>query len=272
MAGAIHITPLGEGVERVEARALRDPFAPHRHDRYVVGITVEGTQEFTYRGGVRRAVPQEAFVLHPDERHDGRPGTDDAYGYRAVYLAPSLVADALGARSLPFIKTPVMRDCGLLQAVAACVSEGDPGELQVTERLCALTEAMARLAGQPVPPSTGDPAAMDRVREDLDGALEGGVTMAALERTHGIDRYGLARQFRRRFGVSPHRYLVLRRLDRAKGMIGAGSGLAETAALCGFADQSHMTRHFRQAFGVPPGRWRALVRGGAAPDRMLEDR
>lgn len=259
MAAAINITPLGEGVERVDARSLREPFAPHRHDRYVVGITVQGMQEFTYRGGVRRAVPWEAFVLHPDERHDGRPGTEDAYSYRAIYLAPSLVADVLGSGSLPFIKTPVVRDEGLLRAIGDLLSDGEDGDLGAVAHLCAVADALARLAGRPAQATVYDPSAMDRVRDDIEAALRDGVTMAALEGTHGIDRYALARQFRRRFGVSPHRYLVLRRLDCAKAMISAGNALAETAASCGFADQSHMTRHFRKAFGLPPGRWRALT-------------
>ena len=84
--------------------------------------------------------------------------------------------------------------------------------------------------------------------------------MSALEQTHGMDRFTLARQFRSVFGVSPHRFLTLRRLDVAKRSILGGRSLAEAALSAGFADQSHMTRRFRQAYGLSPGRWRKLLR------------
>jgi len=61
------------------------------------------------------------------------------------------------------------------------------------------------------------------------------------------------------FGTSPHRYLIMRRLQKCKDMMRAGTSLAETAFACGFADQAHFTRHFKNAFGMPPGRWLNLV-------------
>ena len=38
--------------------------------------------------------------------------------------------------------------------------------------------------------------------------------------------------------------------------MGIREPLAEIAAACGFADQSHFSRVFTQHLGLPPGRWR----------------
>jgi AraC-like DNA-binding protein len=51
----------------------------------------------------------------------------------------------------------------------------------------------------------------------------------------------------------------MRRLDRARAFIRAGTPLVDAALRCGFADQSHMTRQFRQAYGLSPGRFAALA-------------
>ena len=75
-----------------------------------------------------------------------------------------------------------------------------------------------------------------------------------------MDRYQLARHFRRVMGTSPHRYLVMRRLDRARRELQAGAGLADAAVAAGFSDQAHFTRHFRKTYGMTPGRWVALSR------------
>ena len=69
----------------------------------------------------------------------------------------------------------------------------------------------------------------------------------------------MARGFRARFGTSPYRYLIGRRLERVKAEIARGCPLAECAYAAGFADQSHMTRHFKARFGLTPGRYAALL-------------
>jgi AraC family transcriptional regulator len=56
-----------------------------------------------------------------------------------------------------------------------------------------------------------------------------------------------------RVGVTPHRYVVHLRLQRAIELMRDGqSGLAEIAACTGFADQSHLSRWVRRARGVSP--------------------
>lgn len=97
-----------------------------------------------------------------------------------------------------------------------------------------------------------------RIREHLQAALPGRVRLSDLEAEHRFDRHALSRLFRRAFGVSPHRFTVLRRLELARRRIREGASLAEAALDAGFADQSHMTRHFRRAYGLAPGVWRRL--------------
>ncbi len=73
-----------------------------------------------------------------------------------------------------------------------------------------------------------------------------------------MDRFRLIRHFRARFGTTPYRYLMMRRLQKARALMMIGQPLAGIAAETGFADQSHFNRHFRQTYGVSPGRWAEL--------------
>ena len=54
-------------------------------------------------------------------------------------------------------------------------------------------------------------------------------------------------------GLTPHAYQLQRRVALARRLIAQGLPLAEVAAACGFADQSHMTRQFVRKYGVSPG-------------------
>jgi AraC-like DNA-binding protein len=113
-----------------------------------------------------------------------------------------------------------------------------------------------------------DRRAVERARHYLAAHLSRVVASEELEAVTGLDRFALARQFRRAFGTSPHRYWLMRRLHRARLGIEAGETLVDVALASGFADQSHLTRHFKKTYGIPPGRWASLVatgRGSAMP-------
>jgi len=73
----------------------------------------------------------------------------------------------------------------------------------------------------------------------------------------GMSRGHLIRAFRNTTGVPPHRWLIMRRVERAKELLELGDmPIVEIALECGFADQSHLTRVFTGAIGISPGAWR----------------
>jgi AraC-like DNA-binding protein len=249
-------------MERAEVRLRSRGFAPHRHDTYAIGITTAGVQVFRYRGSRHVCLPGQVHVLHPDELHDGGPGTDAGFAYRILHIEPELVRDALGGGPLPFVPQPV-HDSAPARDDVARILDGldDPvGDLARSEAAEAAARLLLALSGRPGPGGAIDTAAVARVREHL-AAHPGEQTDAAqLEHIAGLDRYTLARQFRRAYGTSPDRYRTLRRLALVRAAIQAGVPLARAAADAGFADQSHMTRQFVRAYGMTPGRWARLSR------------
>ncbi len=67
----------------------------------------------------------------------------------------------------------------------------------------------------------------------------------------------LARGFKTALGVSPHRWVLNRRIALAQRLMYEGAmPLSEVAASCGFADQSHLTRVFARKVGSSPTAWR----------------
>nr|WP_246541703.1 AraC family transcriptional regulator [Roseibium polysiphoniae] len=104
-----------------------------------------------------------------------------------------------------------------------------------------------------------DQKATNLAREYLDENLDRIVDSEQLEQVTGLDRYSLARQFRKAFGTSPYRYLTMRRLDRVRADIAAGVTLVDAAMRQGFSDQSHMTRRFKASYGISPGHWQRLL-------------
>ena len=91
--------------------------------------------------------------------------------------------------------------------------------------------------------------------------LNGEVTLEVLAQECGLSRSHFARAFKKATGLPPHRWLLDRRIERARELLlNSPLPIADVADLCGFADQSHFTRVFTNALGVSPGEWRRLRR------------
>jgi len=255
------------GLERLEARFHGHAYDPHRHETYAIGITRDGAQGFRYRGEAQVSRAGQIMVLHPDEQHDGHAVVPDGFSYRMIYVDPALIGKALdqagnSARTLPFVAEAVSQDrtmAALLdEAFADFPGKFDP--LAGDALLAGLADALARRARVAARRAAGTPhRALLRVRDFLDAEFARPIDSADLERVADLDRFNLARAFRKSFGTAPHRYLVARRVTEARSLIAASTPLAEVAGACGFTDQSHLNRHFKAHFGMTPGRYARLV-------------
>ena len=111
----------------------------------------------------------------------------------------------------------------------------------------------------PAPQARGGlpPGAMRRVREYVDVHLGESMDLAELAAVAGLSVFHFARQFKQSAGVTPHHYLVQRRVERAQDMLARTDlALSEIAVAAGFSDQSHLARHFRQMLGTTPREFR----------------
>lgn len=264
-------------LDRVEACFAGAAFAPHRHDTYAIGITLMGVQRFDYRGATRNSLPGGLVILHPDELHDGRAGDAGGFRYRTAYVAPADIRTVLEDRSLPFVEGGVSASPHLRRAVLALLADFDRplAGLELQDALYDLATALERAAGRADAAVIANRAAAAWARDFIEAHLDAHFSLADLEAATGHSRWQLSRDFRSMFGTSPYRYLVLRRLDRARGMMFAGRSIVEAALGSGFADQSHLSRMFKRAFGLTPDVWRHALRplhDRSRPGRMTKPR
>jgi AraC family transcriptional regulator len=101
-------------------------------------------------------------------------------------------------------------------------------------------------------------AVVDYIEDHLDA----GPTLEQLAAVARLSAYHFARQFKAATGLPPHQYVILRRVERARQLLQAGTdlSLAEVAADAGFSDQSQFSYHFKRMVGVTPGQFRTPAR------------
>lgn len=96
-----------------------------------------------------------------------------------------------------------------------------------------------------------------RFLELLEQHLDGDLKLSRLAQECGLSVSHFARSFKKSFGTSVHRYLILKRVEFAKTLLRHSSApLPEIALQTGFSDQAAFSRTFRAIVGTTAGRWR----------------
>lgn len=100
------------------------------------------------------------------------------------------------------------------------------------------------------------PWQLRRVKDFINANLDGDFSLSDLAAECGLSTGCFFRAFRKSMGTPPHRWLLERRIAKARHLLLEGAlSIAEVAVACGFVDQSHLTRVFTKSVGQPPGAW-----------------
>ncbi|WBV41565.1 helix-turn-helix domain-containing protein [Pseudoroseomonas cervicalis] len=106
-------------------------------------------------------------------------------------------------------------------------------------------------------PATLAPWQAVKVLRHIEAHLAEALSVAQLAALVGLSAGYFSRAFRASQSLSPHAFILQRRLARAQLLMLASSrGLSDIALECGFCDQPHLTRRFRHALGMSPAAWR----------------
>jgi AraC-like DNA-binding protein len=235
------------------------------HDQYGIGVVRQGAQKSRSGRGMVEAGAGDTITCNPSEIHDGLPIGDSGRAWTMLYFEPWLIADIAadiregkgGSWEFELPRLRSRRIAGRFDGLFAALTR-DGGEARGAEELllCLVAELMRH--GRDIAFSTApDAVAAARARIDDDPAAP--VTLTDLASEAGLSRFQLVRGFARTFGLTPHAYLMQRRIHRARRLIAWGDSLAAAAAAAGFSDQSHMTRLFVRYYGFPPGAYARAV-------------
>jgi AraC family transcriptional regulator len=99
--------------------------------------------------------------------------------------------------------------------------------------------------------------------EYVDAHLDQPLTVRQLSREIGASGSHLRAWFKAATGVTVHRYVLRKRVERARNLLAEGKlSMSEVALAAGFSHQSHMARWMQRECGFTPGRARKLFYSG----------
>ena len=158
---------------------------------------------------------------------------------------------------------------GSIRVAREDLAAGAGGRLAAESLANLLAVHLIRHVLAPRQPARGPDGALSRGRlravvDYVEGHLDAAPTLEQMAAVARLSPYHFARQFKAATGLPPHRYVITRRVERARELLQAGTelSLAEVAAHVGFSDQSQLCHHFKRLVCVTPGRFRMPARIG----------
>ena len=266
MASLVHTAePHRSNLPGLEAMTLSSNhhFPRHSHDQFGLGIVRFGVHRSWSAVGQVEAVAGDVILCNPGEIHDGTTIDGQVRGWQIAYVDPSLMNRA--------VEEEIRGELEIVRAVAqdrllwshvlrlfASLTQAAPDPLELEENLLhAIAGILQRHASRRPRRDNSPSPSVAIALQRLDAAIDQSVSIRELATLAGVSRFQLLRAFRSETGITPHAYLMQRRVSAARRLLAAGEMPAQAAAAAGFADQSHMTRAFVRYVGVTPARYQA---------------
>lgn len=104
-----------------------------------------------------------------------------------------------------------------------------------------------------------DNARLARAADYIAAHCREGVTLDAICAAADLSPSYLIRAFNARYGMTPHAFLIDRRVQYGRTELRRGRPIADVALDAGFADQAHFQRAFRRIAAATPGQYRSAT-------------
>jgi AraC family transcriptional regulator len=192
---------------------------------------------------------------------------DDFNNHVSVYLEPTLFTQMEEALALhhafdllrqeQVIQDPLLLQLGLALQAEIKNSSARFSAVYVQELAHAFAaHLLRRYAGWEPHNASLDRSlssvSMRQVTDYIHDHLSEPLTLPALAGLVGLSPYYFARRFKQTTGLSPHQYILAKRIEQTKHLLLRGESLAQITERLGFADQSHLSRSFKRITGLSP--------------------
>ncbi|MET0261354.1 MAG: AraC family transcriptional regulator [Rariglobus sp.] len=218
----------------------------------------EGEFQGKRRGAIERVTAGEAIFVAPGQWHRYRPSPRTGWTEWWVELEGPVLGRLTEAGLLPTYATVNRQlDPAATSELIASLHRSLRDEASAVEVAAVSLKLLGLFTAQNQPAEAALVRAVRRAERLLSERLAQPLNMPALAQELGVGYAGFRREFKRRTGLAPARYLQRLRLDHAQRLIGAGPcTLDSVAEQLGFSSAFHLSAAFKAQFGVAPTYWR----------------
>lgn len=234
-------------------------FKSHLHDGYVLWLNSESGEKYSLKGSSDILQPGSISIIEPETVHSNSPCCIERRHLRSFYFSEEFVRSLnlklLGSENSPSPFRNNLLENKQLWRNLSCLHHkllGPGAKLETQEAVLSVLSGLYRHADDRVVRPGSEDRRVAMVIDYLHAHIDRNLSLAELADLAGCTEFHLIRIFRSHKGMTPHAFFIQLRLEKARALIAAKASIADTAALCGFSDQSHLTRLFKNRYGLTP--------------------
>ena len=253
----------------IEARSIADGrevcYTRHAHEHFSIGAITAGCSTYLHEKSAFEVSAGTVVLMNPHDVHACNPIDDQPWSYLMLYVESPWLTDL--QHQLGFSQDSAFRRFSTTHTRDTQLFAGlqdlyeilvDPQQDMLCKHSAAVeffTDVQQRL--NPIDPPLREPnfkleRAADYIRDNCTQMLKLEDICAAAQLSPSY----LIRAFKQHYGMTPHAFLVNRRIQFARDQLRSGKLIADVALEAGFADQAHFQRAFKQHLAATPGQYR----------------
>ncbi|WP_219273079.1 MULTISPECIES: helix-turn-helix domain-containing protein [Pseudomonas] len=253
----------------IEARTIADGrkvcYTRHAHEHFSIGAITSGQSLYIHGASTLKISTGTVVLMNPGDVHACNPIDDLPWSYHMLYIDTAWLTDL--QHQLGFSKdqdfrpftathtTDIALYIGLNELYEVLVDNHAEHLHKQSAVVSFFTDVQQRLNPSTTPVREVNhklERAADYIREHCTEALKLEDICQAAELSPSY----LIRAFKQYYGMTPHAFLVNRRIQFARTQLRSGQLIADVALAAGFSDQAHFQRTFKQHLAATPGQYR----------------
>lgn len=276
-AAAIHVKSASapkfwrsDALPFIEARSIDDGrelcYAKHSHETFSIGAVTGGRSVYLNRHAREWIGAGAVVMMNPDDVHACNPIADERWSYRMLHVDVAWLTGLqheLGfsenrefcAFSQIMTLDPALFDG--LNRLCAILVDADADTLRKQSAAITFFSEVQRKLNPASLPDRDASRQLTRAAEFIAENCTRSLTLEDICEVAELSASHLIRAFKQRYGMTPHAYLINRRIQYSRAQLRRGRLIADVALDAGFADQAHLQRTFKRLVAATPGQYRS---------------
>jgi AraC-like DNA-binding protein len=242
------------------------------HQTYTICTAFGQSQaDIEYRGKRHSMSGGELLIVEPGNVHNTRKMTKGS-SFRVIQIDPQKIGEISSKEGLPFnphMRFSIAAHQELFRAFTNLHRSYETEGFSLLEKQSRFSYSLGLLLhnctekGKLAPPKHPGKSVLRQARDYIMEHRREKISLNQLSEITGLSQFHFLRAFKREFGIPPHTYQILARIEEIKEVLRLGTPLDSIET--GFSDQSHFIRHFKRLLGVTPGQYLAMITSARLP-------
>ena len=250
-----HRWPLLDGLELLRAQRHTTSFPWHTHNTFNIALILQETFSIQLPDALIKSPVGTLSITNPDEVHATPCQTAIGNTFLTFYVSPDVLS-ALNQGCSVFFPDRTICDNALF-AEFYLLANRLPSDYPDWE--ARFLRTLRRLTRTYATEEATDAQTTRLFKSFIEEVDINTFSLDKAARQFGLNKYKFLRLFKQETGLTPHHFVLLKRIERSKELLAEGYDILEAAIRSGFYDAPHLYRHFRKFTGVTPQAYQQVL-------------